>query len=142
MERPLHILTTMHLRCIALTLPLLLQFTLSGCGNKDSDSKKKPDTTSATAKAPTPDAVPGAPTGAHSGGMERFKEPGVYVDGKPLGVLKFGELPEPLAPVWFEERAAVSFKAGDKVHKARMRGRYTKVKVAGQKESSDVNVNA
>jgi hypothetical protein len=34
------------------------------------------------------------------------------------------------------KRGRFSFKAGDKVHKARMRGRYTKVKVAGKKAKS------
>ena len=50
----------------------------------------------------------------HSGGMERFKDPGVYIDGVPTAVLRFGELPISLKPVWIEERAAVNFKKGDK----------------------------
>lgn len=43
---------------------------------------------------------------------QRFKEPAVYLDGKPLGVLMFGELPVPLEPAWFEEKAAVPFNPG------------------------------
>ncbi len=51
---------------------------------------------------------------------QRFKEAGVYLDGKPLGVLQFGELPVPLAPVWFEERAAIPFKPGHEGPRYRM----------------------
>lgn len=46
-------------------------------------------------------------------GMTRFKDPGVYVDGVPMGMVRFGELPVPLEPYWHEERAAVPYKKGD-----------------------------
>lgn len=66
---------------------------------------------------PSPTAIDAAPatpvTKAHSGGMERFKDPGVYIDGVPVSVLRFGELPHKLKPVWIEEHAAVPFKKGD-----------------------------
>jgi hypothetical protein len=56
-----------------------------------------------------------APPKSHKGGVEqRFKDPVVYVDGHPIGVLRFGDLPVPLEVVWHEERAAVPFKPGDK----------------------------
>lgn len=76
--------------------------------SKTKSANKAVSDTSTESTRATPE-----PTGAHSGGMERFKDPGVYVDGKPLGVLRFGELPVPLQVVWFEERAAIPFKAGD-----------------------------
>ncbi len=40
-----------------------------------------------------------------SSGQTRFKEPGVYVDGKLVGILRFEELPVPLEPFWHTEEA-------------------------------------
>lgn len=79
--------------------------------NKNTATKTTETTAEATATADPPQAA----LGTHSGGMERFKDPGVYVDGHQLGVLRFGELPVPLEPVWFKEQAAVPFKPGDTV---------------------------
>lgn len=59
---------------------------------------------------PTNSWVPGE----YKSGMARFKDPGVYADGVLVGMLKFGEIPVPLAPLWFEEEASLEFKAGDK----------------------------
>ena len=50
----------------------------------------------------------------YQSGLARFKDPGVYADGVLVGMLTFGELPVPLAPLWFEEEASLEFKAGDK----------------------------
>src|SRR5438309_1851973 len=36
-------------------------------------------------------------------GKARWKDTGVYLDGKPVGMLSFGELPFALLPVWIEE---------------------------------------
>jgi hypothetical protein len=36
----------------------------------------------------------------HKTGMERFKDVVVYLDGRPIGVLSFGELPITLKPTW------------------------------------------
>ncbi len=84
---------------------------LLGCKE---DTASKPAKTKAVVDLnPVVIEAPPASTKTHSNGMERFKDPGVYVDGTPIGVLRFGELPTPLAPFWFEERAAVPFKAGD-----------------------------
>jgi hypothetical protein len=58
-----------------------------------------------------PVQISDAPT--HGNGILSFKDPGVYVDGVPVGMLTFGELPVPLAPVWFEETASVAFRPGD-----------------------------
>ena len=46
-------------------------------------------------------------------GAKKFKDPGVYLDGKPVGMLKFGELPVPLEPIWHEEEASLPFVRGD-----------------------------
>jgi hypothetical protein len=37
-------------------------------------------------------------------GMSRFKDVGVYVDGKPVGFLTFGELPITLKPTWVKHK--------------------------------------
>jgi hypothetical protein len=37
-------------------------------------------------------------------GMNRFKDVGVYVDGKPVGFLAFGELPITLKPTWVKHK--------------------------------------
>ncbi len=100
-------------------LALALATTLA-CKSK---SENEPTRAKKTAEpgATTTDVLPGVqPITSHNGGMERFKEPGVYIDGKPLGALTFGELPVPLEPVWFEERAAIPFKPGHKGPKYRI----------------------
>ena len=98
-------------RLLMFCAPLLAFGACKGDSNGKNDQATKGATIDATVAAVAP--PPPAQTATHSGGMERFKEAGVYVDGKPLGVMQFGELPVSLKPVWFEERAAVPFKAGD-----------------------------
>jgi hypothetical protein len=39
-------------------------------------------------------------------GMSRWKDVGVYVDGKPIGFLSFGELPITLKPVWVKDKVS------------------------------------
>jgi hypothetical protein len=41
-------------------------------------------------------------------GMGRFKDVGVYVDGKPAGFLAFGELPISLQPVWVKHKVNIN----------------------------------
>lgn len=45
-------------------------------------------------------------------GSSKWKDVGVYVDGKPMGFLTFGELPISLKPTWVEERASVDMRPG------------------------------
>jgi hypothetical protein len=40
-------------------------------------------------------------------GMNRFKDIGVYVDGKPVGFLAFGDLPIGLKPTWVKHKANI-----------------------------------
>jgi hypothetical protein len=40
-------------------------------------------------------------------GASRFKDVGVYVDGKPIGFIAFGELPITLKPTWVKHKANV-----------------------------------
>src|SRR5262245_54175352 len=37
-------------------------------------------------------------------GMARWKDTGVYLDGKPIGFLAFGELPITLKPTWVKDK--------------------------------------
>jgi len=39
-------------------------------------------------------------------GMARWKDTGVYLDGKPIGFMQFGELPIALKPVWVKEKVS------------------------------------
>jgi len=39
-------------------------------------------------------------------GMARWKDVGVYVDGKPIGFLTFGELPITLKPTWVKDKVS------------------------------------
>ncbi len=39
-------------------------------------------------------------------GMSRWKDVGVYVDGKPVGFLTFGELPITLKPTWVKDKVS------------------------------------
>lgn len=47
-------------------------------------------------------------------GVSRWRDTGIYVDGKPYGFLAFGELPIALKPVWIEERVSAPKKYGSK----------------------------
>jgi hypothetical protein len=46
-------------------------------------------------------------------GKGQWKDTGVYLDGKPIGMLSFGELPITLEPVWVEQRVSAVKKYGD-----------------------------
>ena len=48
------------------------------------------------------------------GGMGRWSDPGVYVDGRPVGVLRFGELPVGLKPTWVPQEHSIEFDYGYK----------------------------
>jgi hypothetical protein len=94
-----------------LAVPLSLVFAI-GCGEKKNTDKKE-ETTKVVEPAPKAPELPTTMAASqHTGGMERFRDPAVYVDGKPLGVLRFGEMPKPLEVVWFKEKAALPFKKG------------------------------
>jgi len=111
---------------------VLLSLSLAACqGKSDSSTEKKPaakkkspaiakDVGQAHLPAPKKVWIPKEFTR----GAKRFKDPGVYVDGKPIGFLKFGELPVPLPVIWHKEKAAVPFKKGEPTHKIVRQRRY------------------
>lgn len=45
-------------------------------------------------------------------GMARWKDVGVYVDGKPMGFLSWGELPVALAPTWVKDKVSAEKRPG------------------------------
>ena len=109
----MHIRADMTLRTAGWIAPLVLL----ACSNSDAGKKE-------VAPEPAPAAAPVEPTAPitdgdwvpkeFTTGIKKFKDPGVYVDGVAKGVLRFGELPLSLEPVWHEEEAAVEFKKGHK----------------------------
>ncbi|HWE28693.1 MAG TPA: hypothetical protein VHB97_11870 [Polyangia bacterium] len=50
--------------------------------------------------------------GRHQGYNNKWKDTTVYVDGKPTGVLGFGELPAGLKPVWVDEQHSAEIEPG------------------------------
>lgn len=45
-------------------------------------------------------------------GAKKWRDSTVYVDGRPVGVLTFGELPIALKPTWLEEKASAEIEPG------------------------------
>src|SRR5258708_4420973 len=45
-------------------------------------------------------------------GMSRWKDTGVYVDGKPVGFLTFGELPIACKPTWLKDKVSAEKRPG------------------------------
>jgi hypothetical protein len=52
---------------------------------------------------------------AHGSGRDRWRGGGVYLDGQPVGMLRFAELPPALAPRWETQRQRLPFKPGEEV---------------------------
>jgi len=100
----------------------IISAALAACSSDKSDSATAHSANVAATKKPSIAKDVGAPhlpaaqkkwvPKEFRAGMGRFKDPGIYVDGKPLGILKFGELPVPLPPSWRYENAAVQFTGG------------------------------
>lgn len=62
------------------------------------------------------------PLSGHGSGRDRWRGGGVYLDGQPIGMLRFGELPSKLQPMWETQRHRLPFKAGEEI-------RYRETKV-------------
>lgn len=45
-------------------------------------------------------------------GMSRWKDVGVYLDGKPIGFMTFGELPIALKPTWIKDKVSAEMRPG------------------------------
>jgi len=75
----------------------------------------------APAPAPPPDPAEAlmvdddpAEEGGGGKGAKKWRDTGVYLDGKPVGVLSFGELPIGLRPIFVEERGSAEIEPGSK----------------------------
>jgi hypothetical protein len=108
------------------TALLLTSLLLGGCKSSTPSYRDDAPPVQTRVVAPLPGAEEAAkaPPGKHGdkwadpedpktvGGFSMFKEAWVYVDGKPVGVLRELELP-PLPEVWIEDVEYLDFKAGD-----------------------------
>lgn len=65
-----------------------------------------------------PPATATTPVPAHGAGRDRWRGGGVYLDGAPVGMLRYGELPPGLQPVWETQRRRLPFRAGEPVRYA------------------------
>ncbi|HEY2744721.1 MAG TPA: hypothetical protein VGL86_08865 [Polyangia bacterium] len=54
----------------------------------------------------------GTSTKANGSGTGRWRDTVVYVDGKPTGLLRFGELPIALKPVWVDKKVSAEIAPG------------------------------
>jgi hypothetical protein len=68
----------------------------------------EPKAADVVAKATSTTPVP-----AHGAGRDRWRGGGVYLDGVPIGALRFAELPDGLEPVWETQRRRLPFKQGE-----------------------------
>jgi hypothetical protein len=99
----------------------LLLVALLGTACRDATGKQAPPT-----QTQTPPVAVGSGSGSGSGsaalqagqdpndyvpaefksGAARWKDTGVYVDGKPIGFIQFGELPIGLKPTWIKDKVS------------------------------------
>lgn len=114
---------------VARTAALVGALLLAGCKSDGKPSKaEKVESTEVVSPRATADGGASAKDGGVSevhgdkwadpedpktvGGFSMFKEAWVYVDGKPVGVLREAELP-PIPDVWIDQIEALDFKRGD-----------------------------
>ena len=100
---------------------LLIALLVVGCRGAEGKQDPAPDPApkpAAAKEAPKP-AVKGerdeeyTPEG-HKSGAARWKDVGVYLDGKPISFLTFGELPVELKPTWMKVKKDAEMHAGTK----------------------------
>ena len=84
------------------------------------------------------DAPDGIPAELKAG-IVKWKNAGVYVDGKPTGMLAFGELPVALRPVWIEDEVSVRIAPGQSGRATRL-SRQRHYRVAEYLEAVGVNL--
>jgi hypothetical protein len=122
MERRLHRGARMRSRYLLMVAALAAV----GCHKRDrsgivvgqaSSPAKEAERRAAAALAGTAEEEMGGGNSKKMGGGEgtggnRWKDIGVYVDGRPVGVVSFGELPIGLKPTWIVEEHSIEFEAG------------------------------
>jgi hypothetical protein len=93
-----------------MTYARLALLALIACHDADGKSEHAPE------PAAAPSTVAAAPTKPPSTddyvpaefkvGMDRWKDSGVYLDGRPIAFLRFGELPIALQPTWVKDKVS------------------------------------
>lgn len=96
------------MRNLSLLIALGFSFSMIGCKKR---SAAPPPTPPPAARAMLGVDDDEAPPSVGNG-TKKWRDTGVYLDGKPIGVLSFGELPVGLAPVWIEEKHAAPIAPG------------------------------
>lgn len=93
-------------RAELLTLAMLV-----GCGDNSRPSPAPPTgaptSTPSTTQPRTVESVNDYVPNEFKAGMSRWKDTGVYLDGKPIGFVQFGELPITLKPTWIKDKVSV-----------------------------------
>jgi hypothetical protein len=99
----------------------LLACSACGGGDQDDPVAAPPAEGAAVTGAAVATTAPAGPAtvnldegGGGGGEGNKWRDSGVYVDGKPVGVLWFGELPVALKPVWIDGYEMLEFGPGDK----------------------------
>jgi hypothetical protein len=123
MERGLHYARSMQARYVFFAAVLAASFV--GCSKRNrsgvvvghaeaSSANKQAELAAARALAGSADEELGNNNKGKGGGAgaNRWRDTGVYVDGRPVGVVAFGELPIALKPTWVVEEHSIEFDYG------------------------------
>lgn len=102
------------LRSIAVLAVLAL---LVGCKDQSRNAPAPPTESAGSGTAASGSAATPSDSGVPSpsdyvpnefkAGMARWRDTGVYLDGKPIGFIQFGELPVTLQPTWVKDKVSV-----------------------------------
>ena len=86
---------------------------LAGCHDSQPSTPSVAPAPALAARAPVPPQQVGRPVNTNDyvpaefkSGKARWKDTGVYLDGKPIGFLTFGELPIALTPTWVKDKVS------------------------------------
>lgn len=118
------------------------------------DQGRTATTAAVTLPAPAPPAAPAAqahgvnwpkdpdadPTATTPVGARGWRDPTVYVDGVPVGVLRFPELPRALRPVWITGTELLDYAPGQKGPRSRA-VRYRRFRLAEYLAAVGVDVS-
>jgi len=92
---------------------LLILIAVTGC--REPNAGKVGKVGNAATTPPPPAAASTPSSSGHGSGRDRWRGGGVYLDGAPIGMLRFAELPPGLQPVWETQRHRLPFRAGEPV---------------------------
>lgn len=104
---------TLSKRLVTLLLALTACRDATGTEKKPAPAQTAEARGSGSATLPRPADKPPEPDetyvpAEHKSGMSRWKDVGVYLDGKPISFMTFGELPISLQPTWVTDEVSVN----------------------------------